>query len=177
MINRTKQPFWGVASDIFWQCVLLKATFAAIPIILHFFSKSLYGPWIALLSILGYLEMLDLGFGISLSPILWHVYPINQMKDLLIKHSVLLFIFSVEQGYSFCLLVWGCHRMFLNGLIFLQVTRQALSYSYRHNSLCASIAGVNLQRNNRRLTAYGSYYDNRKFCKPYWNSVFNCLAV
>ncbi|MCK4809720.1 MAG: oligosaccharide flippase family protein [Candidatus Omnitrophica bacterium] len=67
MINRTKQAFWGVASNVFWQCVLTIATFAAIPIILQFVPKPLYGFWIVALSILGYLGFLDLSIGVALT--------------------------------------------------------------------------------------------------------------
>ena len=67
MINRTKQAFWGVTSDVFWQFILTIATFVATPIILQFISKSLYGFWIAALSVLGYLGMLDLSIGMALT--------------------------------------------------------------------------------------------------------------
>ena len=67
MINRTKQAFWGVASDVSWQFILTIATFVATPIILQFISKPLYGFWIAALSVLGYLGMLDLSIGMALT--------------------------------------------------------------------------------------------------------------
>ena len=67
MVNRTKQAFWGVASDVSWQFILTIAAFVATPIILQFISKPLYGFWIVALSILGYLGMLDLSLGISLT--------------------------------------------------------------------------------------------------------------
>jgi O-antigen/teichoic acid export membrane protein len=67
MINRTKQAFWGVTSDVFWQFVLTIVGFAATPIILQFISKPLYGFWIVTISILGYMGLLDLSIGASLT--------------------------------------------------------------------------------------------------------------
>ncbi|MBU1261330.1 MAG: oligosaccharide flippase family protein [Planctomycetes bacterium] len=66
MVNRTKQAFWGVTSDAFWQCVSTILVFVTIPIIVQFISKPLYGFWIASFSILGYLGMMDLSLGMSL---------------------------------------------------------------------------------------------------------------
>lgn len=67
MINRTKQAFWGVVSDVSWQFILTISTFVATPIILQFISKSLYGFWIATFSVLGYLGMMDLSLGMALT--------------------------------------------------------------------------------------------------------------
>lgn len=67
MINRTKRVFWGVFADIFWHAVFIIVTFAATPIILQFISESLYGFWIASLSVFGYLGMFDLSIGMALT--------------------------------------------------------------------------------------------------------------
>jgi O-antigen/teichoic acid export membrane protein len=57
----------GFATDMGGQAFLTLANFIAVPFILRFTSSSLYGFWVATLSILGFLALTDLGLGVSLT--------------------------------------------------------------------------------------------------------------
>ena len=67
MASRTKRALWGVSADIFWTAAGSLSGLIATPIILSFLPKALYGFWIAALSVLGYLGMLDLSIGMALT--------------------------------------------------------------------------------------------------------------
>jgi len=57
----------GFVTDFGGQVLLTVANFIAVPFILRFTSSSLYGFWVATLSVLGFLALTDLGLGISLT--------------------------------------------------------------------------------------------------------------
>ncbi len=65
MINRTKQALWGTASDFFWSFSITLAALVTTPIILQFLPRELYGFWIATLSTLNYLGLMDLSLGMA----------------------------------------------------------------------------------------------------------------
>lgn len=66
MASRMKNALWGFISDMGGTFVLTLITLLITPVILRFMSSSLYGFWIAALSILAYLGLMDIGLGISL---------------------------------------------------------------------------------------------------------------
>lgn len=65
-MTRARLAFFGFATDVTGQAVLIAVTFLTTPVILALTSESLYGFWITTSSILGYLGLVDLGIGISL---------------------------------------------------------------------------------------------------------------
>jgi len=65
--SRSKQAVMGFVTDFGGQVLLTVANFIAVPFILRFTSSSLYGFWVATLSVLGFLALTDLGLGISLT--------------------------------------------------------------------------------------------------------------
>ncbi len=67
MSTRFRQAFWGFVSDVGGSTLLVVFTFAATPVILKLTSQSLYGFWLAVLSVLGYFGLADLGFGLALT--------------------------------------------------------------------------------------------------------------
>ncbi|MCK4784326.1 MAG: oligosaccharide flippase family protein [Desulfobacteraceae bacterium] len=73
-VNRTKQAALGFVTNVGGQFILTVATFILTPIILGFTSKSLYGFWVASLSILAYLSLIDFGLGVSLMRIVAGLY-------------------------------------------------------------------------------------------------------
>ena len=69
----------GFVTDSGWQVVSHAAAFIATPVILHLLSGSLYGFWLTAISVLAYLGLVDLGFGISLTRIVAGTY--NSSSD------------------------------------------------------------------------------------------------
>lgn len=68
--SRSKLAVMGFVTDFGGQVLLTFANFIAVPFILRYTSSSLYGFWVATLSVLGFLALTDLGLGISLTRII-----------------------------------------------------------------------------------------------------------
>jgi len=64
--SRTENALWGFVSDVGGLVAFTIISFIASPIILKLTSQTLYGFWITIISILGYLALTDLGLGMSL---------------------------------------------------------------------------------------------------------------
>lgn len=81
MAKRTKQAILGLITDTGGQVVIQVATLVATPIIIYLTSRTLYGFWITVLSVLAYLGLLDLGLGISMTRLLAGIYEKPDSKD------------------------------------------------------------------------------------------------
>jgi O-antigen/teichoic acid export membrane protein len=65
--GRTKKAIWGFGSDVGGLIAFTIISFIAAPILLELTSETLYGFWLTIISILGYLALTDLGLGLSLT--------------------------------------------------------------------------------------------------------------
>lgn len=82
MSSRAKNAFWGIVSDIGGLVAFTIISFIAAPIILKLTSQTLYGFWITIISILGYLSLTDLGLGMSLVRIIVELALKENIKSL-----------------------------------------------------------------------------------------------
>lgn len=66
-MTRTRKAALGFGSDVGGQVLVTLGTFVATPLFLDFTSQSLFGFWIASLSFLAYLGLVEFGINISLT--------------------------------------------------------------------------------------------------------------
>src|SRR5437870_5779772 len=69
-MSRFRRAFHGVASSYLALAAATVATFASIPLALHYLSKERFALWALMSSIGGYLSLIDLGMSASVARLL-----------------------------------------------------------------------------------------------------------